>query len=238
MTYIKQYGAKRTCTNYTKWLLQENFVGVEVLSEVLGWKHGPHLEEVDWTGRDWCDPKHPRKEKEAERRLAIAMVTDELKSAVLEGGLRYAISVKNPYAWYASIMRYIKLMPGRSSEEPGELIELWNALYENWYGLTLRNRFAIIVRHEDLVTDFEPTLDRIAERLELTKKPGGYIGNASRMANMSDTNWQQSRIAGEKFDSDYYTERRYLEGFDDVLLLQFRQGLSAPLMGAFGYEVL
>ena len=53
MRYIKQYGIQRSCTNYVKLLIEENFRQVHVLASTLGWKHGPHPEKVDWSGGDW-----------------------------------------------------------------------------------------------------------------------------------------------------------------------------------------
>ena len=52
-TYIKQYGIQRSCTNFVKVLLENNLKNTTVLTNVLGWKHGPHKDKIDWEGKDW-----------------------------------------------------------------------------------------------------------------------------------------------------------------------------------------
>ena len=52
-TYIKQYGIQRSCTNFVKVLLENNLENTTVLTNVLGWKHGPHKDKIDWEGKDW-----------------------------------------------------------------------------------------------------------------------------------------------------------------------------------------
>ena len=59
VTYIKQYGIQRSCTNFVKLLLENNLEKSIVLSNVLGWKHGPHKKEVNWNGDDW-DPQNKK----------------------------------------------------------------------------------------------------------------------------------------------------------------------------------
>ena len=52
-TYIKQYGIQRSCTNFVKVLLENNLDDTVVLTNILGWKHGPHKDKIDWEGNDF-----------------------------------------------------------------------------------------------------------------------------------------------------------------------------------------
>jgi len=233
MTYIKQYGAKRSGTNYTRWLLQENFPDVQVMSEVLGWKHGPHTG-IDWSGGDWVDRSHGSA-AEAEKRRLLALVTDDLRKAVAAGELRYIVTVKNPYAWWDSYARFTETKRPDLAMTPEEGVGLWNSLHLNWLSLT-RRPLAVMVRYEDLLLDLGSTLDRIAGSLRLAKG-GGYVDAKVRMARRSDLSWGMGQT-NKPFDPSYYTDKKYLARFDGKMLDLFRKRLSAPLVQALCYELL
>lgn len=233
MIYVKQYGMKRSGTNYTRWLIQNNFVDVQPLSEILGWKHGQHPDDVDWTGRSWADPFH--EQVESERQALLAMVTDDIREAVISGKIRYTITTKNPYAWWCSYSRFTERPEPMMSVEDG--IRLWNSLHENWSHLANRNPLAIVVRYEDLLLNFDATLKRIATELQLEPKGNGFQNSVVRMARRSDLNWDMGPT-NMPFDPSHYTERKYLEIFDDKLLTLFRQRLSQLTMHRLGYEII
>lgn len=233
MIYVKQYGMKRSGTNYTRWLLQENFVNVQPLSEILGWKHGPHPDNVDWTGKSWADPFHPQAESETQ--ALVAMVTDDIYKAVISNQIRYTITTKNPYAWWCSYVRFTERPEPMMSVEDG-LIS-WNSLHDNWSDLAKRNPLATIVKYEDLLLDLDTTLNRIATELELEPKDSKFKSLAVRMARRSDLNWNMGPT-NMPFDSSYYTEHKYLEMFDEKLLELFRQRLSPLTMHRLGYEII
>ena len=100
-TYIKQYGAKRSATNYVRNLLERNFKNIIVLTNILGWKHGPHPEKVDGSGKNWV----PDKKTKSYVKKLIALVSDDLKKAYASGEIKYLIVSKDPYAWYVSNIR-------------------------------------------------------------------------------------------------------------------------------------
>lgn len=235
MIYVKQYGAKRSGTNYTRWLLQENFPDVQVLSEVLGWKHGPHPEKIDWSGGDWIDVSHGTA-AQAEKRGLLALVTDDLRQAAAIGELRYVATVKSPYAWWDSYARFVETKRPDLAMTPEEGVDLWNSLHINWYAMSQKSLSAMI-RYEDLLLDLDAALDRLATRLRLRKRDGGYLNAEVRMARRGDTNWNMGPTT-KPFDPSYYTDRKYLVRFDDEMLDLFRKRLSVPLMKVLGYEVL
>jgi len=235
MIYIKQYGAKRSGTNYTRWLLQENFHGVQVLSEVLGWKHGPHPDTIDWSGADWIDASHGPA-AQAEKRRLLAMVTDDLRRAAASGELRYVATVKNPYAWWDSYSRFVETKRPDLAMTPEEGVGLWNSLHANWHALSQRP-LAAMVRYEDLLLDLDAALDRLAARLRLAKRDEGYRNAEVRMARRSDLSWGMGQT-NKPFDPSYYTGKKYLARFDGALMDLFRRRLSAPLVSTLGYEIL
>lgn len=224
---------KRSGTNYTRWLIENNFVNVQPLSEVLGWKHGPHPDNIDWTGASWADSFHIQ--AESERQALVAMVTQDMRKAVADNKIRYTITTKNPYAWWCSYVRFIDRPEPMISIENG--IRLWNSLHENWSCLAQKNPLATIVRYEDLLLNLDVTMSRIADELKLEPKSRDFQDSEVRMARRSDLNWHMgpTTIA---FDSSYYTEHKYLEIFDGKMLDIFRQQLSPTVMELLEYEVV
>lgn len=233
MIYVKQYGMKRSGTNYTRWLVQNNFVDVQPLSEILGWKHGPHPNDVDWTGSSWTDPSHTQEENE--RQALVAMVTDDLREAVASNNIRYTITTKNPYAWWCSYVRFTERPEPMVSVKDG--IKLWNILHENWSCLVQKNPLAIIVRYEDLLLNLDKTMLQIAYKLQLEPKSGDFKDLEVRMARRSDLNWHMGPTTTQ-FDPSHYTDRKYLEIFDDKLLKTFGQLLAPSVMKRLGYEII
>jgi len=226
---------KRSGTNYTKWLLQENFRDVRVLSELLGWKHGKHHHDIDWTGKTWADPHHEQSEQE--RLSLVSMVTDGIRQAAEAGNIRYIATSKNPYAWWSSYLNFL--------ERPEPMIDVrravikWNELHANWLDIPLvcATRLALVVRYEDLLTNLDDTLDHIKSVMSLEKRHKHYIKNDNKMARRSDLNWHMGHT-NEKFDASYYTEKKYLNNLDDETMEIFRNFLDKKVMEKLGYEIL
>ncbi|HWK88477.1 MAG TPA: hypothetical protein VNP72_00730, partial [Longimicrobium sp.] len=121
--FLKQFGAKRTGTNYLRSLIRSNYAEADVvpLMHILGDKHAPPppFEELWGASRGGDDPafsfvmgatryappaapkpEHPL-QQDAVRRIAAP-----LAQAFRQGRLGFVISVKDPYAWLVSMARY------------------------------------------------------------------------------------------------------------------------------------
>lgn len=229
-TYIKQYGAKRTGTNYLRWLLEANFKDVSVLTNILGWKHGPHPTKVDWSGRDW---DHRRTESSA--KLA-ALVTPEIKKAHEDGLIRYCILVKNPYSYYAS---HVRLWPNEDKSDADyahDLITTWNTLYTNWLELSKSAEWALVVRFEDLITDKESCLNRISSEFRLSAV-GKIIDTNKSLRALNETTMNQKQFIRKKtFDAEFYTGKKYMSVITQEALNAINKMLDPNLMDEFGYS--
>jgi len=239
MIYIKQYGAKRSGTNYTRWLLENNFENIQVMSELLGWKHGPHSTKIDWTGKNWVDPSHSVADQHQTRLSLMRMVTDDLRIAAEKKQIRYLITVKNPYAWFISYTQRFTQRP-EALGTIKETIELWNQLHKNWIALAKDNPLTIIVRYEDLIFDFHKTMVNIEHKLRLKKKDTElgrlFVDSTNKMARRSDANWHMGQT-NQRFDASYYMEEKYMQEFDPALLKIFREILDKDVVRDLGYGI-
>jgi len=237
-TYIKQIGMKRSGTNYTRWLLENNFQDVQVLSEVLLWKHSPKPPDngnIDWSGGSWVDPAHSATERFAEKQKLLKMVTDDMRRAVETKELRYIVTVKSPYSWWCSYSKRFKERPERLMSVT-QAIDLWNHFHYNWIQFCEHYKLATIVRYEDLLQSFDKTLHDINNEL-LIKANFPFVNNKVRMARRSDINIGMGQT-GIPFDAQHYESHSYMEMFDRELIAQFKKRLSPLVMSELGYQIV
>ncbi len=245
MIYIKQYGAKRTGTNFIRWVLEVNFLQITILSSVLGWKHAPHPESIDWSGKSW--------DSDPEKGARISkLATKGIKQAYANNEIRYAISVKNPYAFYISNLKertrkspkqFKKLLKDIKLSE--QLIAEWNKLYRSWYALTENNNLAYIIRYESLMKNSCKEISMMASVFGL-KPLDEYRLPTGSLPAMNDNNWRQKMVLDSKykryrtktFDANYYTDERYMDYFDDNMLKYFRYIIDAEVAAKLQYKVL
>jgi hypothetical protein len=120
---IKQYGERRTGTNYLRSVLDANFSHVLVLMHVLGDKHSPP---VAWRIPPAESPEGPYEwvraitlqapakntdKRDAAQIAYLRSIAPEILTAVRAGRFAYLISAKDPYAWGASIAAFRCFIP-------------------------------------------------------------------------------------------------------------------------------
>jgi len=118
--FLKQYGERRTGTNYLRALLFANYGNVVPFMHVLGDKHAPPVDfaahwektrttpEPAWnflTSATWAAPSETTDANDPGQlkhlREAAGMMTDAFDPS----RLGFLISVKHPYSWAASLAR-------------------------------------------------------------------------------------------------------------------------------------
>src|SRR6266542_201699 len=106
LIFVKVHGVMRSGTNYLAWMLKNNFVGVEPLSLILGWKHGPfRLDQAALGLEAWEDPRvvgeFGRFPAELHATLTEARPLIEAATRDFERGqMRYAVICKHPCEWF------------------------------------------------------------------------------------------------------------------------------------------
>lgn len=229
MIYVKQYGAAKCGTNYIKWLLQKNWKQVRVLSEILGSRHGPHVEPIDWSGKGWIP-----KEKGIPR--LVEAVTPGIRQAYESGELWYIVIAKDPYAYCYSHAKRVK------EEERNEIIRLrmeeWNEVYQSWSQL-LDNKpeKAILVRHGDLLFNLSEEMHKIADWLGVPRLEK-YANTNKQIGKSNDFTWNgrvRSRSAG--VDAFFFKKNQHLVFLGQEKVELITELADKELMKRLKYEI-
>ena len=249
-TYIKQYGIQRSCTNFVKILLENNLEDTVVLSNVLGWKHGPHKKDIDWTGKNW-EPH--------EQNIKNYISTDELdsiKKAHYEGKISYIICLKDPYAWLVSYSKYdnrpdkIRSLGGLVNESRKLLnrrkgvnldkipnyLDMWNQLHQNWIELAQMPN-CTYTKYEDLLENPEKEVERLARFFKTETKEDFYLPD-KKMKRGGEKMNKNTATEDKLFDSSYYIERKYMDNFSEEMCETVRKHIDSEIVQKIGYQII
>lgn len=241
MIFIKQYGAKRTGTNYLKYILHLNYSNILVLSNILGWKHGCVPVNI-WDKNYWYEREG--NVSKSEKAVAFKMFKKhqrELENAFKNKDIRYIVCVKNPYSWLDSMARYLK--------EPSDIlnnknfiekqINNWNMVYNNWVKLENEYQLSIIIKYEELLSSFDKTMFRIEKKLNLgeyRKQKDCVLNCENKMSNMSDGCWDIDKVKNKKNNNQYYLDNNYLLKFNKKSLSYINKLVDKNLLNELGYN--
>jgi len=233
--FVKIYGDKRVGTNYMKFVLEKNF-HVVALMNILGWKHGKHPEKIDWSGDSWIDPRFKKNRKNFVKLRAqiLKCVPEGLKRACRRGNLRYIVCVRHPIHSFVSHMKVL----GYKEDYITKYIKRWNNVYSDWSNLVDSHKRAIFVRHEDMVGNFEHTMEIIRKALQLQVSGDAYVNTQTKLARKSDENWHQRKgpLSGKKYDARQ-TKKQYAKVVSPRVLRLMRAGLRQDLLTRFDYAI-
>lgn len=216
LVFLKQYGAQRTGTNLVRALVCESYPEVVVLMHVLGDKHSPPLDlEEHWRravaapdpalafvcSATWDAPAATTTRDDRAQRAYLQEIARPLAAAFASQRLGFLISIKDPYAWAVSMLRWRRLLG--SGVRPGaherslcrflaEICDTFNRNYAAW--VALRDRFptrSTVVRYEELLEDPGALLSRTVQGYGLPQRRsvGGRRGVviAARWDNVPST---------------------------------------------------
>lgn len=259
--FLKQYGARRTGTNYLRALIRANYAAEDVvpLMHVLGDKHAPPppFEELWRLAQDDPDPPyafvmgatrhaaplnphpdHPR-QREAVRTLAVP-----LARAFARGELGFLVSVKDPYAWAVSMSRYLVWTDWWSREAPlgadlagavARECETFNRCYGAWLALAERSGpRCLVVRHEALLADPAAILAELDARFGLRRATGALVDVATETG-AAVWDLAPPETTPVRFDRAYYLEKRYLARLSPPVREAVTRGIDWALLAPLGY---
>jgi hypothetical protein len=216
---FKLFGLQGSGTNLARLLLLQAF---EVASLETGheWKHGY----ISAEHRGWMHDGQP---------------------------VRLIICVKNPYAWLVSCYNYFVTnlgtdptvdqgfrrawgfaqfvqYPSYNFKNP---IDRWNSLIRHWLEFPSQPQFSEIILQESMLDaqGQQSVLARIETNQHLSRKNYKVICETSRRVGV------EMRL-GERFDAEYYRQRRYLAHYSGCLLDFVNQSIDMDLFRLFGYE--
>lgn len=223
--YIKLFGLKRSCTNYVELLLRKNFKEHVLLhGNVMGWKHGKPVKEIDWTGHAWVEQYDPV----VIETYMNSVSRKSLQKAFNDDNILYVICVKNPYAWYLSYCKAANINPFPLNTA---ICYNWNYNIE-WIQEYIKHKYYYVIRFEDMLFNYSTVLQDIKHKFKLTpkyevwKNVNNYVGS-------------NLHIYDKLFNNEYYLNKEYLNEYithSYEYLNQFNQLLSIDLMESLQYE--
>jgi hypothetical protein len=191
--FLKQYGERRTGTNYLRALLLTNYPSVTVLMHVLGDKHSPPVRLNDiWREAlqtedpanefvrrsTWAAPALSTRQRDRDQLRYMSRIADPLCGAYLRGEIGFLISVRDPYAWIESLARSQgwrrrgDSIPGTCAQLVEHECRVFNQRYKAWLDLHARLQSqSSVVRFEDLLRESKTILSRIAAHWRLEMSP-------------------------------------------------------------------
>jgi hypothetical protein len=241
LVLVKQQGAMRTGTNLVKFALEENFTNVRVLVNIGRWKHAPASRPFNWLGTNWEGDGidvDVAKRIEAED---LAAVRDALDT----GGLRYAISVRNVYAWLVSYLRFehwyddppLRELSDLPGDEIVQAIRHWNVLYQSYLDLLSTDPSSMVFRLEDLMASFEQTLDRTGSSWGLRRRHPRYVRPDRYLRAGVDGQSRSELFEALPFEPSRYAAQGHLDQLDAPLLALIKDTVDAALVRAYGYDL-
>ena len=259
MVFLKQYGERRTGTNYLRALLKANYSNVVPLMHVLGDKHSPPVAldqlwqkvrnepDAAWklvTGATFSAPAQTTLPEDPEQLAYMRSLAEPIAEAVASGSLVFVLSTKHPFPWIASIAKFHGwFVPARGGlrmhpRYTGHLIDacrLYNIRHQSWLDHVIQYRSrSSIVRHEDLVADFCSVLSKLATQFEL-KQAAPELRAVERAA--AAPFWDNFPIGFRQlsFDPEFYKNRDYISRLNQDLWDIVTRLIDWNLMSVFGY---
>jgi len=221
---IKVLGLQRTGTNYISKLLTKNFPQIEI-DENHGWKHGPYC----------------------------GYLFDEPSVIVVS---------KNIYAWLPSVWKYWKLNQGLgpdlsnlSFEEfvlsspvylegsidvpylmrATNIVQFYQNAYFHWLSIRFSksDRKICLVRYEDILTNYEQTLQDIATTFKLETPKNENINHEILWNGSLDSENEKRPFTNR----DYYLNKDYMEMYSDALIRFIHKEWDENVMSQLGYRL-
>lgn len=229
-TYIKQHGVQRSCTNYIKFLIEQNCVDVTVLSDLFGDKHKRQLSVYDWS-KPWL--------KECDR-VDSGFITS-VRDAYCTGRFHYMVCVKDPYAWYVSFARYRgKLKYGIDKQHLVASIKQWNQMYDNWLNgkYPARNSVLFVCCYDDFLDKKTgKSLDTLCDVFSLQRN-GLLVTPQNQMQRGGQHLSPNNATTDTVFDLQYYQAKQYLDFYSDKDLAIIRDNIDRQLVKQLGYQLI
>jgi len=263
MRYFKQYGCKRTGTNYLRALLQRNFADVNVLMHTLGGKHEAPVDLKSLLNDYQDDPisfvalatqAHPAETTRPFDNEQLTFIKNNavaLADAVANNQIHYLISIKNPYAWinsnkdiYSWInQNYQDILNSHGGHTLTSRTELltklkcreFNSLYRSYFELYKKfPEQSTIIRYEDILANPAGFLKDLSEKLRLCPLSPIFSDVTGKTV---ATGWDQTYAKDEtnEFSKEYYLKEKYIVDLPISLIDILENEIDWDLMKNYNY---
>lgn len=227
MTYIKEYGTRRTFTNYFYVLTHHNFRDVQVLPSILDSKHAEPVDYRAWLKKEIHKPRFKTEEYLARIRDVQAHLDQ----------VRFAVLIKNPYAWLLSLLELRNSQGNKrvfnNEKKHRSVLRRFNEKYTAWKALIEREgNKAVMFRYGDVLVDPK-------QPLRVMEKQFGLKRKRKRFENIGKKVNQCERIQKSGFKKkDFYLNQQYFHHprYTASMFKNVTQLIDWKLMAWYGYH--
>ena len=231
-------GALRCGTNYLKYLIENNY-DVSTSFTSFGWKHGGIPVLSHGSGFDYPSAplafivKNPYAFVVSLHRYHMRNVTH---------GAQISIAAEKEFD--AFLCRPVVISDSQLSHSPQmrfhNPLQYWNFIYWNLETLDARRFRTVRFRYEDLIEN--PGSLRAIERVLPSGQRYGRVvvpeKELKRLDGRQDAASNSNVEESDNFDPTYYSQRRYLDAFDQAQLAFVGREVDPWLMQKFDYDVI
>ncbi len=234
MKIIPLLGLFKTCTNYTKALLENNYE-IEINDDLLGWKHG-----IVATRSNQSTQSQPN--------LCPLVIVKDPYAALhswykhyRENGLGIKSTAKN----FSEFIRSRIVFYDESAEIKPEYafsnpIEMWNCVVRNHVSVAIQTR-GYVARYEDLLLRPEESSQLVSQWFDLLRKTDDFLIPPHTIRNTHEKNTHHDHsgyIDSLEFDEkDFFTRKIYLQQYENDDLEIMSAFLDKDLLHYLSYEV-
>lgn len=250
--FIKQYGEKRTGTNYLRALLADACPQAMVLMHILGDKHDAPPEALlaeNGVLHPWdLTIRHPSATTfvhDERQQHFTGELADALTEALRRREVLFCVSIKNPYAWAFSMLKQhgaadtrglkpqrLRLLETVLASECRE----YNRKYAAWQTLAQRMpRQTVVIRYESLLDRPADIIADICHRLQLPFRRED-VRPVRNIVLPAYWDYAPSQTHHEPFDGDFYRLGRYLNKIHPRLAAVVSGEIDWALMADYGYQ--
>ena len=143
----------------------------------------------------------------------------------------FVVTIKDPYSWYVSFMKHAKKNKYtyfRKSVNSHYILD-YNLFYRKWFNFSMEAPGEVwMVKYEDLIEDFDASLQRMGEKLKLERSSEVNI-------NPGKVNMNRKFTAGR---AAYYKDNKYLDLISDREKSVIQHLLDQELLSSLNYQII
>ncbi len=257
MRYFKQYGAKRTGTNYLRSLLEKNFDDITVLMHTLGGKHGTPVDLFHYLSKFSNDyigfteaasaavPAENSLPFNDAQRTFMKLHASALAEAVKKQQLHFLISVKNPYAWINSMFKFhhLKIHTKKNrwmaaySKFIIQLCTEYNVLYKSyWEHFQQFPQQTSIIEYDELLANPHNLLQQLQQQLQLVPSSPKYTTTLPVSLPTDWDNFESIKQSGKnEFNKEFYFQHKYFDELNTEVITIMNNEIDWNIAKLYGY---
>ena len=263
MRFFHQFGARRTGTNYTQALLEENFKDILVMSKLF-WKHDINPSSDEYKKKIF--PDYPKITSISYKPIEVEFYNNEypcgmppwrlnkhnpqqvhrhLMSATISDNINSIINIKNPYAWISSMARWSCDTQESSQDKKYIFFSNSQEKDENYYSAVIESinsyntRYSHWLDNASDIISYESLIEDFSGVLKLFETKYNLTRIRSNFCDIqsgcdpSPKNRKDKNVAWSY--KKYYSNREYLKNLDTKTIDLINKNINWEPLSTFGY---